>query len=293
MVVPTWNVAGRQRRLGTQVARVLSRTPDVVALQEITAATYQPWCERLASEGYTVLSSIDLLGIPYPPPVIRKNFNIIAARHPINALPGLSFPDPEQARVAFPEKYLAARIVWEGVAVDFHNAHLPPGSTREIIKPHAFEAIRRRFDEATDCPQVLCGDFNTPAAEDDEGITTWGWKHPALREMWDKAEMGILRHPRLRDVYRELREAGEPFAWSHRTNSGPKRYDHIYVSDGLTAHSCKYWTEWVDDEKLSDHAALEAELTLASGRRQASGPADTRTGLRVRHNRTGGRLRTR
>lgn len=43
---------------------------------------------------------------------------------------------------------------------------------RGIIKPHAFEAIRRRVDVATELSQILCGDFNTPLKEDDDGVTT-------------------------------------------------------------------------------------------------------------------------
>lgn len=259
MVILTWNVAGKRGRLRAQVERVLERKPDVLALQEITAATHDAWFDALASSGYEVVSTLALLDIPYPPPIKRKYCNMLAARSPITHLPGLSFPDRDQERVAFPEKYLAATVVHDDVALDVHNAHLPPGSSRGIIKPHAFEAIRRRVDETTDHPQILCGDFNSPASEDEQDVRTWGYRHPSLREMWDEAEQSILRHPRLRDVYRECRREGDPWAWSHRTKSGPKRYDHIYVSPDLKPRSCRYWTEWVG-EKLSDHAAMEANI---------------------------------
>lgn len=53
-----------------------------------------------------------------------------AARGRIVALPGLAFADPAQARLAFPERYLAVRVVINGMEVDLHNAHLPRGSTR-------------------------------------------------------------------------------------------------------------------------------------------------------------------
>jgi endonuclease/exonuclease/phosphatase family metal-dependent hydrolase len=241
---------------------VLRREADVVALQEITTATHDAWLEHLSSAGYEVLSTLPLLDIHYPPPIKRTYCNILAARYPITPLPGLSFPDPEQRRVAFPEKYLAARIVCDGASIDVHNAHIPPGSSRGIIKPHAFQAIRRRIDEDAGHPQILCGDFNSQASEDDDGVTTWGYRHPSLREMWDAAERSILKHPRLHDVYRALRARGDPWEWSHRTKSGPKRYDHIYASADLEPRSCRYWSAWID-EKLSDHAAVEADLVLA------------------------------
>ena len=264
MRVLSWNVAGRVgARLQDQAERVLGAGADVVALQEVTRATYSSWSDRLRVAGYSVLSTIDLLSVPYPPPVARKNFNLLAARHPIAALPGLSWPDSEQARDAFPEKYLAGRTSCDGGLIDVHNAHLPPGSTRGIVKPHAFQAIRRRLDEPTAALQVLCGDFNTPRSEDDTGVVSWGTKRGADQdpEMWDAAERSILDHPRLRDVYRACRTAGQPFAVSHITRSGPKRYDHVYAGPGLEPVSCRYLNDWLE-EGLSDHAAVEAELRV-------------------------------
>lgn len=72
-------------------------------------------------------------------------------------------------RFAFPEKYLAAKVIVDGVEIDVHNAHLPPGVSRGLIKVHAFEAIRRRIEADTHVPRVLCGDFNAPVEEDAGG----------------------------------------------------------------------------------------------------------------------------
>ena len=70
----------------------------------------------------------------------------------------------------------------------------------------------------------------------------------------------MLEHPRLRDIYRAQREPGTEFAVSHVTRGGPKRYDHVYADPGdWGALSCRYRTEWLE-ERLSDHAAVEAEL---------------------------------
>jgi len=202
-----------------QVAAVLGRSPDVIALQELTLASYPQWCDALLGEGFSVASTIDLVRAPYPttrPPIRRRYFNAIAARGAVAPLPGLDFTDPEQARVAFPEKYLAARVVIDATGLELHNAHLPPGSTRGVIKPQAFSAIRRRTD-AVSGPIVLCGDFNTPQREDATSVTTWASSHPALCDEWDAAERSVLENPRLRDVYRELRDVDAPFAASHFT----------------------------------------------------------------------------
>jgi len=173
--VVTWNVNGR---VGSGQARqaetLLALEPDVIALQEVTAASYPAWRERLSHAGYSVLETIGLLALLYPEPDIRRKYcHLTASRHPIARLPGLMLDDPDEAAVAFPEKYLAATISVGGHDVDVHNAHLPPGSTRGVIKVHAFEAIRRRIESDNSRPRILCGDFNTPRSEADGDVETW------------------------------------------------------------------------------------------------------------------------
>src|SRR4051794_32403929 len=94
----SWNVAGRADKVGDQLAAIESRAPDVVALQELTARTYAPWCEGLLERDYSIVSAVDLVALPYPPPpypdgvkqsqIRRKNFNLTASRLPIALLDG-------------------------------------------------------------------------------------------------------------------------------------------------------------------------------------------------------------
>lgn len=273
--VLSWNVAGRTRQVAAQLDAVLGRAPDVIALQEISTQTYKPWCAELLGAGYSLVSTIDLVGLPYPPPpypkrikqrqITRKNFNLTAARHPIALLPGLRFDDPEQQRLAFPEKFVAAEIYLDGGLAEVHNAHAPPGSTRHVLKPQAFAAIARRVDISPLRPQILCGDFNTPQPEaEGEPVKTWGELYPDVAEFWDAAERGILEHPRLRDAYKQVHKPGTPWPVSHRENRSrikQRRYDHIYVNDRFTVRACRYLSEWLDTG-LSDHAAVEADLNL-------------------------------
>ncbi len=227
----------------------------------------------MTDAGYSVLATDDLAAIPYPPPpypfrqrtpkqVIRTKFNLTASRLPIKQLPGLSFPDPEEERFAFPEKYLAAQVLEKDVAIEVHNAHAPPGSSRGIIKPQAFRAMRRRVDLRPGVRQVLCGDFNTPISEDDDDVVPAGQRHPGLQPGWGEAELAILSNPRLVDAYRKIRQRGSPFAVSHRTKSRDCRYDHIYITEDFRVTSCDYLAYWLD-EKLSDHAQVIADLALA------------------------------
>lgn len=139
--VLSWNVAGRTAQLADQRDAIVERAPDVLALQEISPRTYSAWCEGLLAAGYSIVSAVELARLPYPPPpyperikqrpISRKNFNLTAARHPIAPLRGLRFGDPEHARLAFPEKFIAAEVTYENRQVEVHNAHAPPGSTRD------------------------------------------------------------------------------------------------------------------------------------------------------------------
>ena len=265
MKLLSWNVNGRVgAACERQIERVVAEAPDVLALQEITLASYPAWWRGLIGAGYSVISTIDLVRLPYPePPIVRKYFNALASRDRMAALPGLSFSDPEHARLSFPEKYIAARIRAADIELEVHNAHLPPGSSRGEIKVHAFRAIRARIDEPTDMPRVLCGDFNTPQTEDESGVATWASAHRELRAEWEVAERGILEHPTLRDVYREVHPRGAPYPASHFTRGTSRRYDHVFASPELSTLRCRYFTEWLADG-LSDHAAIEADLNAAA-----------------------------
>ena len=207
-----------------------------------------------------MVSSVELVRLPYPtvePPIQRKYFNAIATGGNVGALAGVSYPDPSEAAVAFPEKYVAARILLDELEVEVRNAHLPPGSTRGPIKPQMFSAIRRRTDVVTG-PHVLCGDFNTPQREDATSLTTWASSHRDVPD-WDAAEREVLENARLRDAYREQHEPGSPFPASHYTGTTARRYDHIYASAELRATACSYHADWLN-RRLSDHAAVEADL---------------------------------
>ena len=290
----SWNVNGRvETAARRQLDAVLAREADVIALQEVKVSSYADWCRGRLAAGYSVISAVDLVALPYPPPpyppppypappfpppggseqVHRTYFNLLAARQPIAQLRGLSFADADEALYAFPEKFVAARVVVDDTEVDVHNAHLPPGVSRGEVKVHHFEAIRRRADQDPSHPRVLCGDFNAPWSEDADGPLIDGAPEgPDEPSRWVKAEASIVANPEMRDVYRDVHKVGEPFPASHFTGQKeprtPHRYDYIFASRELTATSCDYLTAWMeidgDQGRLSDHAAVEADLAPAT-----------------------------
>ena len=94
MKILTWNVNGRvDEACSRQLDCVLAVAPDVLALQEVTLASYPAWCAGLVQAGYSVVSSVDLVNLPYPevqPPISRRYFNLMATRGRIATLPRCS-----------------------------------------------------------------------------------------------------------------------------------------------------------------------------------------------------------
>jgi exonuclease III len=167
----SWNVNGRYGPvLPRQLAAIRERDAGVVALQEIRAKSVRVWREGLKHTGLVhVLDSSDLLAVSS---LSRREyrriyFNLVASRWPLRRLPGL--------QLEFPERYLAASVGRTGGAFEIHVAHLPPGSTRGLVKVEMFEALHTRLATPAKRPRVLCGDFNTPRAERDDGtVEFWG-----------------------------------------------------------------------------------------------------------------------
>lgn len=258
----SWNVNGRYgTALGEQIAVVLERGPDLVALQEVRAESLPRWRERLGRAGLVhALDSADLLATAGPPgrDYRRVYFNFLASRWSVEQLPGLA--------LAFPERYVAARVLRAEAEFEIHVAHLPPGSTRGLSKIEMFEALCARLARVSECPRILCGDFNTPRAERVDGsVEFWGAHHAPHTERWNAAERSVilgLADSDLPDVFRALnRYDAADASWISRRGQQEvgRRYDHIFASRAMHATACCYLHEW-REKGLSDHSAIEADF---------------------------------
>lgn len=118
-------------------------------------------------------------------------------------------------------------------------------------------------------PRLLCGDFNAPQHERENGeIITWGYlkrhgdyilKYPRQHEL----ELGILSGLStydLHDVYRRLhgydgQTQGVGWSWCYRDRVR-YRFDHILASHALRPMQARYLHAFRQN-RLSDHAPLE------------------------------------
>lgn len=258
----SWNVNGRYGpALPGQLAAVRERGADVVALQEIRAESLRVWRDGLKDAGLEhVHDSSDLLAAPSLSgrEYRRLYFNVVASRWPLRRLPGLL--------LEFPERYLAASVGRPGAECEIHVAHLPPGSTRGLVKVEMFEALHARLATPCERPRILCGDLNTPRTERDDGtVEFWGARHPPHTERWDKAERSVVlgrgEHD-LSDVFRALHgHAATDTSWVARRGgkSWGRRYDHVFASRRLRPTACRYLHAW-REQRLSDHSAIEADF---------------------------------
>lgn len=259
----TWNVARRTTRLAEQAQALATRSPDVVALQEVTRRTAPLWTRAFELLGLTHVRSAFTApaGASERPPAV---WVMLASRAPLGAAAlKLAVPRPESAVTASVQSGLGP--------VDVCCVHVP-NAANGWVKVRTLEAIRRGLEAAPAGARILCGDLNTPRRELPGGETisfardTRGRLRPERGQEWDRAELGVV--PGLRelgyvDAFRSLHgyEAREP-SWTWRRiagHGGGWRLDHIFTSPALRPVACRYHHDWRERD-LSDHSALEADL---------------------------------
>ena len=255
MLLVSWNVAGRARRVAEQAEVVLSLEPDLVCLQEVTPASGGAWLSALSEAGLPGV----LADLPRARESSRPLGVLTAARSPFDAEPVEDVP--------WPERVIAARFP----DLEVVNVHSPVSPKPDLAKVRTHEAVFRHLARGSG-PRLVCGDLNTPRREHSDGSiwtfarTRSGALRPERGERWDAAETALIRglHGRgFRDAFRELNgfESKEP-SWEWPTHGGGYRLDHLIVSAEIDVLSCSYRHDWRRELRLSDHSALVAEIRV-------------------------------
>lgn len=265
----SWNVAGRKRKQNNQFEFLKEEAPDIAALQEVTASTRDLWREALSAIGYCYIldTAPDELSGP------RRYGQMLASKTRLSASE-IDLLLPWQERVT------AASIDVCGVKVNFVTTHIPPGSSNGWVKIEIFEKLYSDLARAQPVRFVLCGDFNSPKVELPNGAqVTWGHKvsesgavttkarirgGSGLR--WAQAELSVVGGMRAldaRDVFRDLngyhaRDAS--FCLKRNGKEFPRRFDHIFASNGIQFSRCYYRHE-ARTLGLSDHSMIVGEIS--------------------------------
>jgi exonuclease III len=255
----SWNVAGRVKRLPEQAQRLLEVGADVVCLQEITRGTLPQWRSLLHEAGYLGVEHGELAVAERKRPLAV----LTAARTPLHAV--------QVDGVPWPERVLA---VHQSDGTEIVNMHSPISPKPDLAKVRTHEAIHRHLaDEPPGEARILCGDLNTPRKEHPGGPVwtfardRYGKLIPERGERWDRAELGLIRGLEAygyRDAFRLLHpQSIHEISWEWARWGGGYRLDHLIVSGDLAVEACHYEHSWREDG-LSDHSALVAELGLPS-----------------------------
>jgi exodeoxyribonuclease III len=249
----SWNVSGRVKRLGEQAERLLSLDADVICLQEVTATTAPLW--RSALDGWSV--ALADLGVP--------------RSRPLGVLTAARSTGPAPVPVAdlpWPERVVSAVV--DGVEVV--NVHSPISPKPDLAKVRTHEAVFAHLARPAPHPRLVCGDLNTPRREHPDGSawtfarTRSGNLRPDRGERWDVAELALIKGLEahgFRDAWRERHghEKKEP-SWEWPRWGGGYRLDHLICSAELAVDRCEYTHDWRREDKLSDHSALLADLSV-------------------------------
>lgn len=175
----------------------------------------------------------------------------------------------------WPERLLSTLVSGPWGELEIHKAYVPPGSSNGWRKIETLEGIYHCLALPSDRPRILCGDFNTPQLETENGeIITWAqWVDKdgdvkfkrSLGERWDLGERNVLQGLEkfeLFDTFRRIHGYDvQDYSWYWRAKgrSIGRRFDHVFSSKTLSLLSCRHLHDF-RMHGLSDHSAIEYDF---------------------------------
>lgn len=245
----TWNIERSSiSRLEDQLTALHERSPDIIALQEVGVKASRRPRQILRENGFEYSAHSHEFHLE---DFGNSSGIAFASRWPLRVM------DPETFDMPAQHQALSAEFYTPFGRVEGHAVHVLPGSQYGEMKVEMFEGIYERLAQE-DPPdyRFLCGDFNSPKEESDDGeVTVWG-----SEERWIEAERSVmvdLAEYDLTDAYREVNGYGDDeYSWVAKNQGGewPRRFDHVFASERLNATEATYLHQYDD---LSDHTPLE------------------------------------
>ena len=259
MLLVSWNVAGRVKRLSEQAAWLQALGADIICLQETTASTLPVWRELLLAAGYLGIEAGELTqaGDRARPLAV-----LTACRAPLQRLPIAAAP--------WPERVLCVRAA-DGMKIV--NVHSPISAKPQLAKIRTHQAVYRHLARVVATPRILCGDLNTPRKEHADG-SVWTFardRYGKLREdrgeEWDQAELSLIRGLQaygFHDAFRSLHgHQRRELSWEWARWGGGYRLDHLLLAE-IDVEHCSY-EHSLRKQGLSDHSPIDRTLTTCFG----------------------------
>jgi exodeoxyribonuclease III len=236
MLLVSWNLAGRVKRLPEQAEQLLELDADVLCLQELTHRTLPVWRDLLETAGYAGIAHGDLSTTTRNKPLAV----LTATRSPLQVVLVDDVP--------WPERVLAVHMS-DGTEVV--NVHSPISPKPDLAKVRTHEAVHRHMaDQPGSHARLLCGDLNTPRKECSDGAVwtfardRYGRLRPQRGERWDQAELALIRGLEAfgySDAFRLLHPHDlDELSWEWARWGGGYRLDHLIVSSGVVVEECHY-----------------------------------------------------
>jgi endonuclease/exonuclease/phosphatase family metal-dependent hydrolase len=265
------------RRLALATAQLRALDPDLVAMQEVRPldgtsgrTTADVLADALGlSARYEV--TLEWADGAWPGMAGGQEGLAILSRHPIEEHAALRLPEarPLEARIL-----LSARLATPAGSIWVHTTHLHYRLDDGVAREHQVlaidAAIRARGREASDAPQILCGDFNATPESDEirflRGLTTLAGRRTHFQDAW----------LRLHDEPRRGDGPAEGITWSSenehtrplRSLDIDRRIDYVFVTsrkkDGRgTVRRCEVvLREREQGLCASDHYGVLAEVQI-------------------------------
>ena len=257
----SWNIAGRLSAVNQQIDYLLDGNFDIICLQEVISKSQDIITNRLKNFDYNYLSPVSITQLSSTG---KHKYNLlILSKAKINN-------NKPSYEINWQEKYVSGILTYDSKKLEITTMHVPPGSSNGIQKIISIEQFYNNIIASKSKYRIVCGDWNTPKREYDNGeIETW--KKTGARigegERWDNGERLLLEKLRsigIRDSYRHLNGYNmQEYSWYVNTKGGLKgrRYDHIHSSETINVKSC-YYDHAVRENKLSDHSAIISEFDI-------------------------------
>ena len=295
MKLMSWNVGKPSKdMLLAYYPKIKDENVDVLALQEVVPDTIQHIKERLSEIGLDYIETscdlavgLDIQTGPHKNGAVTDGV-LIASRWPLELIPKFFEKIPWQ------KSALSTIVTTPYGEIELHTVHVPnasssgrweeePGgdwnymsksekTSKEIkrrgreLKVNTFNGIHDALSIASEKHRILCGDFNSPKEERNNGTTRYFGSRKEHRQSEERVLSGLAGY-NLADTYIKLcgytsikHNGYEGPQYSH-VNNNPRtprrRFDHIFSSDSLNPTKCGYLHSFLD-EGLSDHAPVYA-----------------------------------